>query len=225
MLEGDRIVKSLKGVKGESLQGKDFYMGALGESYIVVAISGVGKANAAHATGLLVEIYSPSMLINIGVAGAYPLSGLKIGDVVLARREIYGDEGLLCASGEFQDMESLGLPLADCNRTASFNSFDAYVPERLTEYLPQGNFLTVSTCTGSLKRATELYETYRCVCENMEGAAVAHIAALNNLKFVELRAISNIIENRGHGGIDREDLKRASEAIQAFFIDKALPNL
>jgi futalosine hydrolase len=218
-------VEGLKGAKCKSLQGKDFYRGILRDRPIVVAISGVGKANAAHVTGLLIEKYSPSMLVNLGVAGAYPYLGLKIGDVVIAQREIYGDEGLLCASGEFQDMKSLGLPLARCSGKALFNLFDTFVPHRLAGYLPQGNFLTVSTCTGSLKRATELYETYHCVCENMEGAAVAHIAALNNLAFVEIRGISNLIGDRGSGGIDRRDLERASEAVQAFFIEEALPAL
>ncbi len=46
-------------------------------------ISGVGLSATAHATTRLIHQQKPDMLIMAGIAGAYPHSGLKIGDVTL----------------------------------------------------------------------------------------------------------------------------------------------
>jgi len=62
--------------------------------------------------------------------------------------------------------------------------------------IKSGPFLTVSTCTGTLKRAKELEKTFHAICENMEGAAVAHVCTSYGIPMVEIRGISNIVGKR-----------------------------
>ncbi|MBF0467323.1 MAG: hypothetical protein HQK61_00315 [Desulfamplus sp.] len=58
--------------------------------------------------------------------------------------------------------------------------------------LMTGNFITVSAITSTTEHADLLYNAFNCPCmESMEGAASAHIAALYNLPFIEIRAGSN----------------------------------
>ena len=52
----------------------------------------------------------PDAIVVCGVGGAYPSSGLKIGDVACAEIEIYGDLGAQSPTG-FLDMKALGFPV------------------------------------------------------------------------------------------------------------------
>jgi futalosine hydrolase len=54
----------------------------------------------------------------------------------------------------------------------------------------------VSTCTGTTERARDLENRYHGLCENMEGAAAAHIAELHGIPWLEVRGISNLVEDR-----------------------------
>ena len=59
-----------------------------------------------------------------------------------------------------------------------------------------GPFLTVSTVTGVRARGDELHRRFGALCESMEGAAAAHVCALHDVPFLEVRGISNLVEDR-----------------------------
>ena len=58
------------------------------------------------------------------------------------------------------------------------------------------NFVTVNCCTGTKKRGEFLRRKYGAGCENMEGAAVAMVCQNFNIPCVELRCISNMVDDR-----------------------------
>ncbi|MBI4710196.1 MAG: hypothetical protein HY759_03715 [Nitrospirae bacterium] len=88
---------------------EEFYSGNIGKNHIVHAISGMGKTNASHAATLLIERFYPRIIINFGIGGEYPSSGLRAGDIAIANKEIYGDEGLWLKDG-FHTVDSTGIP-------------------------------------------------------------------------------------------------------------------
>ena len=59
-----------------------------------------------------------------------------------------------------------------------------------------GPFVTVSQCSGVQGVGDALHARFNALCESMEGAAAAHICTLYNVPFLELRGISNLVENR-----------------------------
>jgi futalosine hydrolase len=69
----------------------------------------------------------------------------------------------------------------------------------------------LSTCTGTTARAKELEERYHGLCENMEGAAVAQVAVLHGVPWLEVRSISNIVEDRD---LKKWDIPKAADAVQ-----------
>jgi len=219
-IEADLLIKQLAEKTVETIQGKSFYSGYLHNLPVTICICGVGKVNAAHGATLLIERYSPEIVYIIGVAGAYPSSGLKIGDVAVAGKEIYGDEGVMIGE-EFHPMDKL----FDRIQSLEFkiqNEFPMFIPSKLNGF-DRGTFITVSTCTGSLKRGRELEKRFDTVCENMEGAAIAHVCALNNIPVTEIRGVSNIIEDRTAGPLNKEDIILAAENAQRFFMDVLSP--
>ncbi|KAF0184129.1 MAG: S-adenosylhomocysteine/5'-methylthioadenosine nucleosidase [Nitrospirae bacterium] len=185
---------------------------------VTICISGVGKTNAARAATLLIEHYRPARLILFGVGGAYPSSDLGIGDIVVADRESYGDEGLRMNNG-FRDMADLGLPLFLSRGKTFHNSFPLSVPKKLRQRCRAGGFVTVSACTGTLAEGLRMERRWSAVCENMEGAAVAHIGRAHGVVLTEIRSISNIIEDRSGAPLNKADLQQAASAMQHFFLD------
>jgi futalosine hydrolase len=81
--------------------------------------------------------------------------------------------------------------------------------------LVRGRFLTVSSCSGTRARGLELSRRHQAICENMEGAAGALIALRYGVPCMEIRGISNLVEDRD---LSRWDLPRALEAAQRFVI-------
>ena len=59
-----------------------------------------------------------------------------------------------------------------------------------------GRFVTVSCTTGTAIRGAMMAKQYNAMCENMEGAAVARVCSEFNLPCLEVRCISNMVEDR-----------------------------
>ncbi len=200
--EGKLLIRQLK--KKSVVAGKPLYGGRIHDKDVVYMVSGMGKTNAAHATTILIEKFSPAVVILFGAGGAYPSSGLEVGDIAVAEKEVYGDEGVITKDG-FHGAEFIGIPLARRGSKKYYNEFDfekRLIRKTLDILAPcplpraqirSGRFVTVSTCTGTRKRARELEKRGGAICENMEGAAAAHICALYKAPLIEIRGISNIV--------------------------------
>ncbi len=86
--------------EGQALPGHPvFSSGTVSGKLVIFGTSGMGKTNAAHAVTVLIERFSPSCIVNFGIGGAYPSSGLKVGDIAVAEKEVYADEGVLLKDG------------------------------------------------------------------------------------------------------------------------------
>jgi len=184
----------------------DLHCGKLGGKNVVAAIVGVGKVNTAYALTLLFEAYPETETVILsGCGGAYSGSGGVIGDVMIATEEIYADEGVLTEEG-FLSMEDIGIPLLEKGDKRYFNSF--VTEEKVLEQVrsitdrildPEiiyGRFLTTSTCSGMTVTGSRLYERFGAICENMEGAAAAQIATIYGIDLIEVRGVSNLVEDR-----------------------------
>lgn len=151
---------------------------------------GVGAVNAAHAVTLFVARECPHTIVVCGVGGAYPGSGLRMGDVVCAESEFYGDLGATSPAG-FLNMEDLGFPVVE-SRVPFYNR----LPMQVFPVARRVPFVTVTSLTGTDTGAREMERRTGGAVENMEGAAVAHVSALHGIHVGEVRAISNIVGDR-----------------------------
>jgi len=202
---------------------KSIIAGTLANQHVLLCVGGMGKVNAAHAATLMIAEFSPDALLVFGVGGAYPASGAMVGDIALAEVEIAGDEGVLTHEG-FKDMEYIGIPALKTATSVIFTTYPASEPllKQALRSLPassesgrtgihSGQFVTLSTCTGTTARARELEERYHGLCENMEGAAAAQVAELHGIPWLEVRGISNIVEDRD---TQKWDIPKAAMACQ-----------
>ena len=221
--EAERILGAMVVMRSTTLGSKLLIEGNLDDRRILLCISGMGKVNAAHAATLIFSQFNPEAIVVFGIGGAYASSGARIGDLAIAKEEIAGDEGVLTQEG-FKDAEYIGIPLLKTSTSVIYSTYTASEPlvkESLRslmayqEAVHVGSFVTLSTCTGTTARARELEERYHGLCENMEGAAVAQIAVLHGVPWLEVRGISNIVEQRD---LATWDIPKATQSVQQAII-------
>ncbi len=224
--EAEHLLATASITNSSTVGSKSIIEAALAGQRVLLCIGGIGKVNAAHSAALLLQRH-PEALIVFGVGGAYPSSGARVGDIALAKEEIAGDEGVLTLGG-FKDTEFMGIPLLKTATSIIYTTYPAaearlrhaldmlaFSPQARVRGVHVGSFITLSTCTGTAARARELEDRYHGLCENMEGAAAAQVAELHGIPWLEVRGISNIVEDRD---LRKWDIPHAALAAQEALI-------
>jgi futalosine hydrolase len=178
----------------------------------ITVVSGIGAVNAALTTQAGILEHKPSMVLSVGIGGAYPNSGLQPGVAAVSSQIVYA--GLGAMDGEtFLDLEQLGFSLLERNGAKTFNALPVSGLARAfaeAAEIARGPFLTLETVTGSSETASRLErQVPGALVEGMEGAGVAHVAFKHNIPCLEVRGISNMVGPR-----DRSKWK-IPEAMQA----------
>jgi futalosine hydrolase len=219
-LECERLRVALADASEVQVGRKPAWTGRLDGTDVILLPGGMGKTNAAHSLTALLETRPVRGVIGFGIGGAYPGSGLSVGSVALASAAVYGDEGVQTPGG-WMDTEGIGIPLWMAGESRIYNEFalDAVRVERARAALADagfdvrtGPFVTVSTCSGTAALGDEMAARVPgALCEGMEGAALAHVAAIYGVPLLELRAVSNLVEDRD---LSRWRIREAAETAQ-----------
>ncbi len=224
-------IRGLRPCRQEASGGRGTYPlsfeGRIGNYHIAAAETGIGKSNAAMACFDLLGRLDAHAAIYFGCAGAFRPSGLSPGDVVIADREVFADEGAVSPQG-FLDLRRLGLPLSQGpDGEAVYNVLPAAAPEpgfdrRLSGAAFQikiGPVATVSTCSGTEEAAEGIYRRWQPLAEAMEGAAAALAALRCRRPFLEVRGISNFAGTRDRQGWDIDTACSRAAAVTAAIIE------
>ena len=175
--EVDQLCARLENVTVEPYGGVEYHKGTLAGKQVVVCCAGMGKANAAATTQVLITKFGAEKIIFSGIAGNMT-SKIGIGDVVIGKTVLYHDAQLdmICQNPPF-----LKEACADAGVKA------------LAGKIATGDLFVGDSAT---KAAIEA----KCApdCVEMEGAAVSQIAAKNDVPCVILRAMSDNADEDGH---------------------------
>ncbi len=131
----------------------------------------------------------PEFVIGIGIAGAYPDSGVEVGEVVRVAPDRFVDLGCETNDG-FLDLWSLGIGGLGVER-----EYPSMSPPFLSD-LHSVPGATCSVCTGSIATAQQRRRRSGADVETMEGASWAHACRLAGVPFAQVRAISNLAGTR-----------------------------
>jgi futalosine hydrolase len=172
-----------------------------------VLVTGMGPVAAAANLSNYLALHRSIIhgVINIGVGGAYVGSGLNLLDICLAQQEVFGDFGI-SLHDEILDFEP-GLSqqssplLIDNELVLDIKN----ILRTLDVEYNKANFVTVNCCSGIKKRGEYLRDKFVAGCENMEGAAVVMVCNTFEIPCVELRCISNLVEDRNTSNWMLED--------------------
>ena len=100
--EVDQLCAKLENVTVEPYGGVDYHKGTLAGKQVVVCCAGMGKANAAATTQVLITKFGAEKIIFSGIAGNMT-SKIGIGDVVIGKTVLYHDAQLdmICQNPPF----------------------------------------------------------------------------------------------------------------------------
>ena len=225
--ETNLIRAALQDFAQESVNGVTLCSGTISGRKITLAHSGIGKAAAAATAVSLLSSCQPEALLLFGCGGAYLGTTLGLGDLALASSEIFGDEGVATPEG-FRDLAETRLAMRRTpeklyNNWPIDNELHDWAKPLLQAHatdnkikLRSGPFVTVSTCTGATVVATEIVQRTKGLCENMEGAAVALACQQLSTPLLEIRGISNLVEDRD---TSRWDLPAGMAAAQRAILE------
>ena len=160
--------------------------------------TGVGPVAAAYSlTRYLAETESLiAGVINFGVAGAYLDTQIKLLDICLADKEVLADLGI-CFADSITPLTdtSLNVEQEFDLRNSLLETAEYFFKSNRVDYR-KGPFATVSCVSGTQNRGAMLKELNQVICENMEGAAIAKVCVGFGIESLELRSVSNMVEDR-----------------------------
>ncbi len=187
-IEADAIRASLTDTKTETVSNIEFTRGTLHGKEIVIAVCGIGKVFAAICTEAMILKYSPTLIINSGVAGTLT-DKLSIGDIAIAKSLVQHD----------MDTSPLGDPIglvsginkiyfeADEKAVKAFEAAVSAIGANGTT----GTIASGDRFMSDTEQKGVIQKRFDAIACEMEGAAVAHVAYVNGVPFAVLRAISD----------------------------------
>lgn len=160
-------------------------------------LSGVGPVEATWSlTAFLARrTKMPRGVINFGVAGAYPDTGLELLDLCLAEEEVLGDLGIV-HQAHIDSLAPAFAPPREFVCDQPMLAAGAAILAAAGLPCPRGRFVTVSGGSGTRLRGEYLRDSHQAICENMEGAALARVCLGFGVPFLELRCVSNLVLDR-----------------------------
>jgi nucleoside phosphorylase len=138
-----------------------------GAAAVGTLVCGIGPVDAAAATARRLAEERPDAVLHVGIAGCRAGSGLEPGRLVIGSESVYED-----VAGEL--VRSRLQPAAGLVAAAR-------------AALPAAAFLPIGT-------SAKVGGTSGCEVEGMEGFAVLRAASLAGVSALEVRAISNVID-------------------------------
>lgn len=174
-------------VKAASME---FYKGKLNGTEAVVVRAGIGKVNAACCTQVMIDRFPVRCVINTGIAGSLRAE-IDIGDIVLATDAIEHDMDVAIfgyAPGQVPGIQVDAFAADAKLRQAAKESCERVNPDI---HVYEGRIVTGDQFISSKEKKEWLIKTFDGYCTEMEGAAIAHAAYLNEVPFLIVRAISD----------------------------------
>lgn len=181
--EVDQIMMGLNEKRVEVYGGVEYHIGKRNKLNLVVCCAGMGKANAASATQVLITKYNVEAVIFSGIAGNMS-SKIGIGDVVIGKTVVYHDaeDRMIAQSSPGTATYTADPLLVDAVEQGCRLANITYIV---------GKIATGDQFIGDPVTKKAIQKKCHPDCVEMEGAAVGQVSMRNNIPFVVIRAMSD----------------------------------
>lgn len=222
--EVSQLLRLMEDVEVRTKAGMNFYEGRLENCPCVIVQSGIGKVNAGICAQILVDLYQVSHIINTGIAGGLA-NHINIGDIVIGSEFIYHDvdaTGFGYALGEIPRMNKLVFEADNALVTLAL-SLDSHFPDI---QLLEGRILSGDQFIASIEVKEKITREFAGVAVEMEGAAIAHVAWLNHIPFLAIRAISDKADDSAsvdYPTFEKKAIERSVKFVREFLKRMTFP--
>ena len=167
---------------------------------IDILISGVGVPSTMYYLTKTLMEHAYDLIINIGICGSFS-EDLTIGDPVSVILDEFADLGMTYPNNSFKTLfeeEFIKPDDSPYKNGKLFNQFQQFIDTEL----PKVTSITVNSVSGSRKQIKMRREKFDPDIETMEGAAVAYVCLSENINYLQIRTISNMVEPRNRANWD-----------------------
>lgn len=166
-----------------------------GRFQIDVLITGVGMVPTAVYTSMVLGLYEYDAVINAGICGSFNRT-IPLGTVLNIATDCLPETG--AEDGE-HFLSLVDLKLLDQDEFP-FNGGklvnDSVFDSELIGSLPRANGVTVNTVHGNSHNIESFLARNQADTESMEGAAFMFSCKLHKIRHIQIRSVSNYIEDR-----------------------------
>lgn len=157
-----------------------------------VLITGVGMTATAFALGRHLNPTKYDLVINLGIAGAFNKT-YALGDLLLVTEEIFSELGAEDGD-QFIAIDELGFGHSRIKAIEPSLNLKSGLP--IYPSLKTALGITVNTVHGQNQSIEKIKKRLAPDVESMEGAAVLYACNQLHMPFMQIRAISNYVEQR-----------------------------
>ena len=175
----------------------EFFEGKLSDKDVVVVRSGIGKVNAAICAQILADIYHVDAIINTGIAGSLN-ADINIGDIVLSEDALQHDVDAVAFGYDVSVIPRMETSLFRADQRLIDIAKSACEDNIKDINVYVGRIVSGDQFISDKDKKDYLIKTFNGDCTEMEGAAIAHAAYLNNIPFLIIRAISDKADDSAH---------------------------
>lgn len=186
--EVKRLKESIEGLSTQVVAGTDYYVGKIGEQEVALTRCGIGKVSASIAAQVMISLFGVDAVINTGCAGGLK-KGMGIGEMVIST-----------ATAEWDlDLEVLGFPRGFVTALDAVEAkADSCLAALLKSAIPtetkvhEGLVISGDQFVSTPAQRTLIEKHFpQALCVEMEGAAIGHVCAQNNVPFCIVRTMSD----------------------------------
>ena len=174
------LKEQMKDIQVTRKASMEFYSGIIEGKNVVVVRSGIGKVNAAVCTQILIDDFKAEVVINTG-----------IGDIVVSTDLIHHDMNAVAFGypvGQIPQMEAFSFHSDDALRALAVKACKEANPDI---GVFEGRIASGDQFVADQGVKDFITKEFGAYAVEMEGAAIAQAAYLNNVPFLVIRAISD----------------------------------
>lgn len=186
---------------------------ALIEPSVDAGIAGVGIVDFSASLARFFSKKKYEQAVLLGICGAYPNSGLQLGDVVRVGTEVVADMGAQSREGHFIPWKTV---------VSAETLYKGASPRDLPLCLaaiPEVAGGTVNCCTGTQYLGNRRESIFQIQVENMEGAAFFAVCKAFDVSGYQFRAVSNMASDRDESSWD---IPKALAALKKQVLDQLI---
>lgn len=184
------LQQQISGGQQKDIRHLEVFIGSIHAHEVYLVQSGIGKVASALASALLIETFSPDLVINTGSAGGFD-PDLDIGDIVIADSLMYHDVDVSHFGYERGQVPTMPKQYVTESRasTAAFEA--AHTLEGIQ--VKTGLVCSGDSFIGSDEAAAEIRSAFpKMKAVEMEGASIAQACHMMNTPFAVIRSLSDI---------------------------------
>ena len=187
-IEVNGIISKMESTETKILGGISFTKGKIFGKNVVVSKCGIGKVFASMCAQTMILEYSPSCIINSGVAGTLT-DTLNIFDAVIATSVVQHDMD----TSPLGDPKGLisGINIVQISSDDDVSSALENAANELSVNTVRGIIASGDQFIASAERKKEIRDTFTASACEMEGAAIGQVCYVNKVPFAIMRTISD----------------------------------